>query len=295
MKRLLEAVLVVWFVGLAAIASAQTLRVTADRTNVRDKPTTDGAIVVAVSKGDELEILDKSGNWYHVRVKSTGAQGYVNALVVEVVQGDAPAARPNPPSTPRPAPTTPPAGGAPAKPAAASPTNTAERTYFIRVFGGLWSGGSTTGVGLGGGVAGRPFGNDQFEVQVDFAYAHQGLNQFVVSGTTYQGSYVTDAGAIGARLFQGSGTLLYNVKLSSQAFTPFVGLGLEYADEAVTNIAQYSGSDRRLLEQATIFGFSGISLQAVVGIEKPINDKRAFRAELRGTAHGVLLLGGLSF
>ena len=81
-------------VGFAAAASAQTLRVTADRTNVRDKASTDGSIVVAVSKGDELEVLDRSGNWYHVRVKSSGAQGYVNALVVEVAQGAAGAASP---------------------------------------------------------------------------------------------------------------------------------------------------------------------------------------------------------
>ena len=94
MKALLRVVLSVWFVGLAAMASAQTLRVTADRTNVRDKASTDGGIVVAVVKGDELG--DDRRHPYHVRVKATGS--YVNALPLRWSQA---APRPPPPPVPR--------------------------------------------------------------------------------------------------------------------------------------------------------------------------------------------------
>src|SRR5437016_7679500 len=99
----------------ATAQTAQTLRVIADRTTVRDKPTTDGTIVTALSKGDELEVIDRSGTWYHVRVKPGGAEGYVNQLVVEVAQnGSVPAnGGPNrpPPPPPPPLPPPPPTGG----------------------------------------------------------------------------------------------------------------------------------------------------------------------------------------
>ena len=124
MNRLLSVALVVLFVGFAAAASAQTVRVTADRTNLRDKASTDGAIVVALSMGDELDVIDQSGTWYHVRVKSSGKEGYVSTLVVQVVPGTAPAARPagatTPAPAPRPAPTAAPAARAAQTPAAAS-------------------------------------------------------------------------------------------------------------------------------------------------------------------------------
>ena len=42
-------------------ASAQTLRVNADRTTLRDKPSTDGAAVASLVKGDELTSIEKAG------------------------------------------------------------------------------------------------------------------------------------------------------------------------------------------------------------------------------------------
>jgi Bacterial SH3 domain len=288
MKRLLEAVFVVWLVALAAVASAQTLRVTADRTNVRDKASTDGAIVVAVAKGDELEVVDKSGNWYHVRVKSTGAQGYVNALVVEVVAADSSApTRPSPPSTPRPSPSTPPAPTAQTKPAAQG--SSADRTYFVRVFGGLWSGYSTTGFGFGGGIAGRPFGNDEVEIEGDLAYARQSLGAF-----SYSGFDIGDSYSLSARLIQGSANLLYNFKLSGQSFTPFVGGGLIFSNESLSGTSTVTIGRQTITIPSDSFGFNGLGFQAIGGIEKPINDKMALRIQVRA-GNGVLLLGGLSF
>jgi hypothetical protein len=289
MKRLLETVLVVWFVALTAVASAQTLRVTADRTNVRDKASTDGAIVVAVAKGDELEVIDKSGNWYHVRVKSTGTQGYVNALVVEAVAADASApTRQSAPSTPRPQPAAPAAPTAQAKPAAKGAGN-AERAYFIRVFGGLWSGYSTTGFGFGGGIAARPFGNDEIEVEGDLAYARQSLGAFSYSGFDIGESY-----SLNARLIQASGNLLYNFKLDGQSFTPFVGGGLTFSNESLSSTSTLTIGKQTITIPSDSFGFNGLGFQAVGGIEKPINDKMALRVQIRA-GNGVLLLGGLSF
>jgi len=183
MKRLAIVALSVGLVGMAAVASAQTLRVIADRTNVRDKASTDGAIVVAVSKGDELETLEKAGTWYHIRVKSTGEQGFVSALVVEPVQG--PAATPRVSAaaaiTPTAAPTSPPAPATPQSdtqsraPSPGASLLGGVRNYSIRVFGGLWSGFSTTGFGGGAGFAVRPFSLQELELEIDGGFARQSL------------------------------------------------------------------------------------------------------------------------
>jgi hypothetical protein len=97
-------------------AHAQTLRVTADRTSLRDKPAANGAIVGSVVKGDELTVVEQSGTWYRVRT-AAGLEGYVSSLLVEVVGGTAPAARPAPaptaPTAAAPAPAAPPAAPAP--------------------------------------------------------------------------------------------------------------------------------------------------------------------------------------
>jgi hypothetical protein len=63
-----------------------TVRVTADRTNIRDKPATDGAVVTSVSRGDQLQVLEVSGAWFKVRL-ATGREGYVHSLFVERAGG----------------------------------------------------------------------------------------------------------------------------------------------------------------------------------------------------------------
>lgn len=71
--------------GFAGNAPAQgsTVRITAERTSLRDKPAADGAVVAALVKGDELDVLEMTGMWYHVRVRTTGKEGYVHSLLVE--------------------------------------------------------------------------------------------------------------------------------------------------------------------------------------------------------------------
>lgn len=117
--------------GLASTASAQTLRVTADRTILRDKPATDGAVVSNLAKGDELTVVERAGTWYRVRTGG-GQEGYVSSLLVEVVPGAAPApaaaseASPAPPSPPSPAAPPSPAPSPAPTPSPATPPTTAD-------------------------------------------------------------------------------------------------------------------------------------------------------------------------
>ena len=304
MKRLVIVALSVGLVGMAAVASAQTLRVIADRTNVRDKASTDGAIVVAVSKGDELDALDKAGTWYHVRVRSTGEQGFVSALVVEPVHPATPAASSPAAATPLSAPTTPaptpspvaatqqpgPRSTAPA-PSPVTSLLSGDRNYSIRVFGGLWSGFSTTGFGGGAGFAFRPFSLRELELEVDGGFAHQSLGNgyaYPYAGGTYGVS------STGLNLIQGSGNVLYNIKLN-QSFTVFAGGGLEYSHESASSPATVTVPGIGVIPVAGgSYGFNGLGFQGIGGIEKPIGEKRAVRVELRA-GNGLLMLGGLSF
>jgi hypothetical protein len=303
MKRLVIVALSAVLVGMAAVASAQTLRVIADRTNVRDKASTDGAIVVAVSKGDELDALDKAGTWYHVRIRSTGEQGFVSALVVEPVHPATPAAPSAAVAAPPSALATPPAGTPPPAPAAQQPDTqsrppspvtsllSGDRNYSIRVFGGLWSGFSTTGFGGGAGFAFRPFSLRELELEVDGGFARQSLGNgyaYPYAGGTYGVSSTS------LNLIQGSGNVLYNIKLN-QSFTVFAGGGLEYSHESASTPATVTVPGIGVIPVAGgSYGFNGLGFQGIGGIEKPIGEKRAVRVELRA-GNGLLMLGGLSF
>lgn len=99
MKRWLPAVSVLMLLVLSvpSLAFAQVagvLRVTADRTSIRDTAATDGAVVANVVRGDDLQLLSVSGAWYRVRT-SSGREGFVHSLFVERVGGaSAPSAAP---------------------------------------------------------------------------------------------------------------------------------------------------------------------------------------------------------
>lgn len=120
MKRLIFALaIMVALLPALALAQAATLRVTADRTSLRDKAATDGAVIATVVKDEVLQVLEASGPWFKVKVQSTGREGYVHSLFVERV--GAAAAAPEPV---RPAPAAP-AAAAPAP--VAPPRTTAEQ------------------------------------------------------------------------------------------------------------------------------------------------------------------------
>lgn len=129
------------------------------------------------------------------------------------------------------------------------------RGYTLRPFIGIIDT-SSTGLQLGLGVAGKPFNNEDVEVQVD-------------------GSFIRINGSNG---FGIAPSVLYNIDLDSEGFTPFAGAGL--------NII--GNSDE------TDFAF-----QILGGLEIPLKSGRAFRGEIRlgffdGTT-ALAILGGFSF
>jgi hypothetical protein len=117
-KFLLTGLLTVLACAAAVEARSQTMvvKVTAERTSVREMPATDAAVVATVMKGDELDVLEARGAWYRVRVKSTSREGFVHSLFVERSSGGStttPASSPSA-SQPPPASSSAPAASAPA-------------------------------------------------------------------------------------------------------------------------------------------------------------------------------------
>jgi hypothetical protein len=92
---------------------ADSVQVDAVRVNVRKDPNTTSAIVTTVSRGEILEVIERAGDWYHVKTRA-GAEGYVSARLVRAA---APAAANSAP--PRATPAAPARAAAPA--AAPSP------------------------------------------------------------------------------------------------------------------------------------------------------------------------------
>ena len=64
--------------------------VTATALNVREEPTTDGAVLTMLQRGASLELIEEKEGWYRVRVAS-GQTGWVSAQYVS--RGTAPARR----------------------------------------------------------------------------------------------------------------------------------------------------------------------------------------------------------
>jgi hypothetical protein len=133
-NRMLTGLLAVLVSAAALEAQGQmVVRVTAERTSVRETPATDAAVIATVTKGDELDVLETSGAWYRVRVRSTSREGFVHSLFVERTAGGSTAtpasspqtaaSAPAPASTPTPA-ATPSSSGAstaPPRSSAAAP------------------------------------------------------------------------------------------------------------------------------------------------------------------------------
>ena len=57
---------------------ADLVQVDATRANVRKQPSATSPIVTTVARGEQLEVLERTGDWYHVKTGS-GAEGYVSA------------------------------------------------------------------------------------------------------------------------------------------------------------------------------------------------------------------------
>lgn len=103
-------------------AAPMVVQVTGDRVTIRDKAATTGAVVATVVKGDQLDVLGTSGNWYRVRLRSSNREGFVEIRSVERVPARAATAAPAAPaSTAPPAPAAAPAAGQTARPATPAP------------------------------------------------------------------------------------------------------------------------------------------------------------------------------
>lgn len=83
---------------LPCFAAAQTLRVAAERASIRTEPSADASILTTVERGTELDLLGTSGNWYRVRVRATGVEGWINNLLVDRKVASPPPAPPTAPS-----------------------------------------------------------------------------------------------------------------------------------------------------------------------------------------------------
>ena len=66
--RVLPSLVVLLLLAVGATASAQTLRVSVDRTNLRERPAIGAPAVVVVEKDAVLQVLARDGMWYRVRV-----------------------------------------------------------------------------------------------------------------------------------------------------------------------------------------------------------------------------------
>jgi hypothetical protein len=271
-------------VGMVASAGAQTVRVTADRTNLRDKPAATGAVVSSIARGDELTVLERAGTWFKVRT-ANGAEGYVSSLLVEERDNGTPIAAPAAATTAAPAPA---ASASAAAVTAAAQTGAPEapatgRAARLRIIGGVTGGYGDLGYLAGAGVGLRPFGHRQIEIAVDGLIGRSGESYNDASGT-YD---------VSTTLLSGSATLLYNFNFDDVGFAPFTGLGV-----TIARASSSADSDQFDIAQ---LGYSGRSsaLHASAGVEKPFGGGRGFRAEYRSTFHDYgyrgILLFGLSF
>lgn len=76
MKTLTAAFL---FLTVAAAASAEQARVSANRANLRAEPKADSPVVSTLDRGTVVEVVARSGDWWQVRVVDATATGWVRS------------------------------------------------------------------------------------------------------------------------------------------------------------------------------------------------------------------------
>ena len=245
----------------------QLLRVAAERTNLRDRGSIDGAVVASLTKGDELEVIDVAGTWYQVKVKATGKAGYVSALVVENV---AAVAEPTP-SQPTPGGATPPPLVSRRAPTRVPPPVATVRVRDLAVqanggwmTGSFESGGDFSGFQVGGGLQLHPFENKKVGVGVDFAYGKAPIATFSVNGRQVEGEEVS--------FLEGDLLGYYRLDQDDWKVIPFAGAGFQignwkYLHSYYNNNGQ---TDSRYY-----------SLVVGGGFEFPFGDGHALRVEGR--------------
>lgn len=89
------------------LSDAEVLRVTIENVSLRNQPTTSGSVVATVTRGMLLDLVERQGYWNKVRVRFTGAVGYVHSAFVELdaeqtLDTSPPVRNPAPPPSPPP-------------------------------------------------------------------------------------------------------------------------------------------------------------------------------------------------
>jgi hypothetical protein len=115
-KPILSAAVLTLLVLLASAAFGETLRVSIGKAPIRKGPGSTTELVAMATEGTLLELVDRDGLWYIVRVPDTGVVGYIHSALVDFVAPPATMAQPQPPRQPVTAPPPPPPAPAPREP-----------------------------------------------------------------------------------------------------------------------------------------------------------------------------------
>jgi rare lipoprotein A len=73
----------------AALAAGEEIRVKGDSVNLRDCPSEHAKVQDRVGPGDELVQLKREGDWYNVRLKASGKEGWIAAALIEAKPAEA--------------------------------------------------------------------------------------------------------------------------------------------------------------------------------------------------------------
>lgn len=212
-------------VALAALAvllvadavSAETVRVTADKVNLRSQPSATGSVMATVEKGAILEVLERSGDWMKVRT-GAGVEGFIHSVLVEPAAGVAappptsppaqPVASPEP-QAPKPSP--------PPRSTVASSASTAGRNDTLGI--GVCLGGYSFGVG--GGL--RVWSSDRLGFNACVDHYSIGLgDQF----SSFNSSVLQVSPGVFFRLREPERT-------TDTTFTPYVGGGVSITRSSI--------------------------------------------------------------
>lgn len=122
-KPSLSAAVLALVVLLSSAAFGETLRVSIRKAPIRKGPGSTTELVAMAAEGTLLELVDRDGLWYIVRVTDTGVVGYIHSALVEFVAAPAPVRPPPPPPQPvtTPPPPPPPVRSEPVREPAPSP------------------------------------------------------------------------------------------------------------------------------------------------------------------------------
>ena len=86
----IKTILVMAIIGIISFVffnksfAANTAKVTVDTANIRKSADADSALVEQANKGQEVEILEKTGDWYKIRYN--GIEGYLRKDLLDVAE-----------------------------------------------------------------------------------------------------------------------------------------------------------------------------------------------------------------